>query len=319
MSGKIDMLTILGHTAAGKTRLGACTAYELDGEVISADSRQVYRGMDIGTGKDYKDYVIGEKEVAVHLVDIADAGYEYSVFEFQRDFLDAAQKIRSKSLLPVLCGGTGLYIESVIRQYNMTRVPVNSTLRKQLELKDLDELKQILKRYRKLHNITDTETRKRAIRAIEIAEYMDSVNNEQERMPTVNSLTFGVAWEREERRRRITERLKQRFAEGMIEETEDLLKRGVGHAQLEYYGLEYKYLSRYLSGLVGYDEMFQQLNTAIHRFAKRQMTYFRGMERRGVHINWIRGELSFDEKIETIRKKYNRWKENLSETKRRDV
>lgn len=304
MSEKPDILTILGHTAAGKTLLAANVAARLGGEVISVDSRQVYRGMSIGTGKDYDDYKVEGKMVPFHLLDIVDAGSEYNVFEFQKDFRNIYDKLMASGILPVLCGGSGLYLESILRKYELVRVPVNNALRKLLEEKNLDDLTEILEQYRSLHNTTDTKSRKRVIRAIEIAEYMKNNEADVEKKEDLRSLNIGVSYDREERRSRITQRLKERLSSGMIEETERLLQDGISHEKLEYYGLEYKYLSRYLAGVISYEEMTTQLNTAIHQFAKRQMTYFRGMEKRGIKIHWIDGSIPMEQKIDQVLKVY---------------
>lgn len=304
MTASYDLISILGHTAGGKTAVAASVAHALDGEVISADSRQVYRDMTIGTGKDLDDYLVEGQRVPVHLVDIREAGEEYNVYAFQKDFLSVYTRLKGNGIVPVMCGGTGMYIESVLRRYEMLRVPVNETLRKELEGKSLPELAAILRSYKSLHNRTDTDTKKRAIRAIEIAVHKDNNLEDPGEMPPIRSLTIGISYARDTRRRRITERLKARLEEGMVEEARALLGKGVSHAQLEYYGLEYKYLSRYLSGELSYDEMLSQLNTAIHRFAKRQMTYFRGMERRGIPITWLPGELPTEEKVRKIVEMY---------------
>lgn len=300
-----NLICILGHTAGGKTSLAANTALKYNGEIISADSRQVYRGMDLGTGKDYDDYIVHGKKVAYHLIDIADAGYEYSVFEFRRDFTHAFEDITKRGKLTVMCGGSGLYIEAVLRNYQMLNVPVNAALRKSLESKNMDELVEILRSYGAIHNSTDTESMKRTIRAIEIADYQkDNIVSESD-MPDLNPLVVGLSFEREARRSRITFRLQQRLDEGMADEVKALLDKGVEAAKLEYYGLEYKFLTQYVTGRLTYEEMFTALNTAIHRFAKRQMTYFRGMERRGIKIHWLDGELAMDEKLSKIDKWYS--------------
>jgi len=306
MSEKAELLTILGHTAGGKTALAAHVAERLGAEIISADSRQVYRGMNIGSGKDYDDYMVNGKRVPVHLLDIVDAGYEYNVFEFQKDFLRIYKILKASAKPVLLCGGSGLYLESVLRNYELVNVPVNEELRKSLGEKDLDELKKILQEYRPLHNTTDIKSRKRLLRAIEIAEYSKGTMEEAGKSveEELNSMNFGIVFDREERRSRITLRLKERLKSGMIEEAEALIRAGVTHQKLEYYGLEYKYLSRYLAGSLSYDDMFSQLNTAIHQFAKRQMTYFRGMEKRGIKIHWIDGSLPLEEKRELIVKTY---------------
>lgn len=300
MAASFDLITILGHTAGGKTAIAARVAHTLGGEVISADSRQVYRDMTIGTGKDLDDYLVNGKRVPVHLVDICDAGEAYNVFEFQQDFLSVYNRLKEAGKVPVMCGGSGMYIESVLRQYDMLRVPVNEQLRTELEGKRLDELAEILSMYRSLHNQTDTSTKKRAIRAIEIAAYMETSGEVPAKIPQISSLTVGISHERDIRRQRITARLKSRLEEGMIGEARELLANGIRHEQLDYYGLEYRFLSRYLSGELSYDEMFSQLNTAIHRFAKRQMTYFRGMERRGIPVTWLPGDAPPDENARMI-------------------
>lgn len=298
------LLTILGHTAGGKTSLAAHTALMLDAEIISADSRQVYRGMDLGTGKDYADYHISGTDIPFHLIDIVDAGYEYSVFEFQKDFSRVYREIAAKGKLPLMCGGSGLYIESILRNYRMINVPVNEELRDSLEEKSLEELVSILRSYGPIHNTTDTESRKRTLRAIEIEKYQKEHEVVQPDLPEFRSVVIGLRYERDERRSRITTRLHQRLDEGMIEEVRGLLEKGIEPAKLEYYGLEYKFLSLYISERISYNEMLAQLNTAIHRFAKRQMTYFRGMEKRGIEIHWLEGEMRMEDKLEQIRKWY---------------
>lgn len=297
---KIDLIAIIGPTASGKTPFAAALAHRLHSEVISADSRQVYRGMDLGTGKDLADYVVQGESVPYHLIDIADPGYKYNVFEFQRDFLTAYQSMRKRGLLPILCGGTGMYVESVLRGYRLLPVPENPTLRQQLASHSLEELTQILSRYKTLHNTTDVDTAKRAIRAIEIEEYYAHTPIEERSFPQLNSLVIGLDIDRELRRAKITRRLKQRLDEGMLDEIRQLLSRGLTPDDLLYYGLEYKYLTLHVIGQLSYDEMFQQLETAIHQFAKRQMTWFRGMERRGIHIHWIDATLPLEKKIRQV-------------------
>ena len=297
---KIDLIAIIGPTASGKTPFAAALAHRLHSEVISADSRQVYRGMDLGTGKDLADYVVQGESVPYHLIDIADPGYKYNVFEFQRDFLSAYQSMRQRGLLPILCGGTGMYVESVLRGYRLLPVPENPTLRQQLASHSLEELTQILSRYKTLHNTTDVDTAKRAIRAIEIEEYYAHTPIEERSFPQLNSLVIGLDIDRELRRAKITRRLKQRLDEGMLDEIRQLLSRGLTPDDLLYYGLEYKYLTLHVIGQLSYDEMFQQLETAIHQFAKRQMTWFRGMERRGIHIHWIDATLPLEKKIRQV-------------------
>lgn len=295
-----DLITILGPTASGKTPLAAALASRLESEIISADSRQVYRCMDLGTGKDLADYTVGGKTIPYHLIDIVDPGYKYNVFEYQRDFLQAYQSIRERGKLPVLCGGTGLYLEAVLKGYRLIPVPENPELRSRLADKSLEELTRILSSYKKLHNSTDVDTVKRAIRAIEIEEYYLTQDVEKRSFPTINSLIIGVDIDRELRREKITRRLKQRLDEGMVDEVRQLIENGVSPDDLIYYGLEYKYLTLYVIGELTFDEMFHQLEIAIHQFAKRQMTWFRGMERRGFTIHWIDASLPMEQKVDSI-------------------
>ena len=297
---KIDLITILGPTASGKTPLAAALADRLGTEIISGDSRQVYRRMDLGTGKDLVDYTVEGRQVPYHLIDIVEPGYKYNVFEYQRDFLKAYQEITAKNKLPILCGGTGMYIESVLKGYRLLPVPENPELRASLEGKSLEELTGILEGYKKLHNSTDVDTAKRAIRAIEIEEYYKHQPAEYREFPSLKSLIIGVDIDRELRREKITRRLKQRLDEGMVEEVRGLLAEGIDPENLIYYGLEYKFLTQYAIGELTFDEMFHQLETAIHQFAKRQMTWFRGMERRGFTIHWLDATLPMEEKIEHI-------------------
>ena len=297
---KVDLITILGPTASGKTPLAAALADRLGTEIISGDSRQVYRRMDLGTGKDLVDYTVEGRQVPYHLIDIVEPGYKYNVFEYQRDFLKAYQEITAKNKLPILCGGTGMYIESVLKGYRLLPVPENPELRASLEGKSLEELTGILEGYKKLHNSTDVDTAKRAIRAIEIEEYYKQQPAEYREFPSLKSLIVGVDIDRELRREKITRRLKQRLDEGMVEEVRGLLAEGIAPENLIYYGLEYKFLTQYAIGELTFDEMFHQLETAIHQFAKRQMTWFRGMERRGFTIHWLDATLPMEEKIEQI-------------------
>ncbi len=298
---KYNLITILGPTATGKTGLAAHLASRLNGEVISADSRQIYRGMDLGTGKDYADYFVNGVEIPSHLVDIENAGVHYNVFRFQTDFIKVFEEIRSRNKFPFLCGGSGLYIEAVLKNYRLIEVPPNKELRKELEGKTLGELTEILKNLKpKLHNHTDVETDRRAIRAIEIEKYYSENPQFDSSFPEINSLNIGIDFDRDLRRQRITTRLKQRLDEGMLDEVQKLLDSGLTPEQLIYYGLEYKYLTLHLTGELSYDEMFRQLEIAIHQFAKRQMTWFRGMEKRGTKIHWINGNLPMDEKVEEI-------------------
>ena len=297
---KYDLITILGPTASGKTSLAAALADRLGTEIISGDSRQVYRRMDLGTGKDLVDYVVQGREVPYHLIDIVEPGYKYNVFEYQRDFLKAYEDITAKGKLPVLCGGTGMYIESVLKGYRLLPVPENPELRASLEGKTLEELTRILSGYKKLHNSTDVDTAKRAIRAIEIEEYYKQQPPEYREFPSLESLIIGVDIDRELRREKITRRLKQRLDEGMVDEVRGLLAEGIPAENLIYYGLEYRFLTQYAIGELTYEEMFHQLETAIHQFAKRQMTWFRGMERRGFTIYWLDATLSMEDKVERI-------------------
>lgn len=293
-----DLVTVLGHTAAGKTAFAAHLAHHLGGEIISADSRQVYRGMDIGSGKDYEDYLVKDHRIPAHLIDILDAGYEYNVYLFKRDFLRVFTDISERGRMPVLCGGSGLYLESVLRNYRLLNVPLNTGLRKELAYKSNKELVALLKQYGPVHNITDTGHQKRLIRAIEIASYQSDQHPDSAEERELHPLVLGIRFDRDSRRERITLRLRERMEEGMLEEVERLLKSGVTADKLDYYGLEYRYVSKFILNELSYEEMFNRLNTAIHQFAKRQMTYFRGMERRGISIHWLDGQLSMEEKLE---------------------
>lgn len=301
------MITILGPTASGKTSLAAALAADIDAEIISADSRQVYRCMDIGTGKDLEDYNVNNKHINYHLIDIVEPGTKYNLFEYQQDFFDAYNDVVSRKKIPILCGGSGLYIEAVLNGYNLVAVPENRILRDTLESKSLDELTEILIQLKKengsnMHNSTDVDNKKRAIRAIEIETYYKINSQVKEcHYPKIKSTIFGIDIGREERRRRISERLKQRLNSGMIEEVEMLLEKGVTPQDLIYYGLEYKFVTKYIIGEISYEEMFRSLEIAIHQFAKRQMTWFRGMERRGFIINWIDYSLPLEEKIKYIK------------------
>ncbi len=294
---KYELITILGPTASGKTSFAAALAAQLDTEIISADSRQLYRGMTIGTGKDLEDYVVEGKKIPYHLIDICEPGYKYNVFEYQHDFFKVFKEIRGKGKIPILCVGTGLYIESVLKGYRLLDVPQNPELRERLKDKTLPELEVILSSYKKLHNKTDVDTAQRAIRAIEIEEYYLTQSPETNDYDPVNSLIIGVSIDRELRRQKITSRLKKRLEERMVEEIRTLLNSGIASEDLIYYGLEYKFLTQYVIGQLSYQEMFDQLEIAIHQFAKRQMTWFRGMERRGFQIHWIDASLPMEEKI----------------------
>ncbi|MBR2318173.1 MAG: tRNA (adenosine(37)-N6)-dimethylallyltransferase MiaA [Bacteroidaceae bacterium] len=299
---KYDMLAIVGPTASGKTSLAVDVALALGGtEIISADSRQVYRGMDIGTGKDLDEYRRGDIVVPSHLLDIADAGDKYNLFEFQRDFLAVYNDIVERGAFPLMCGGSGLYVESVLKGYRLLPVPENPALRALLEDKSLDELTAMLATYKTLHNNTDTDTKKRAIRAIEIEEYYRSCPVEERSFPQINCLTVGVAVDREVRREKISRRLRERLENGMVAEVQGLLDKGISPEQLIYYGLEYKFLTQYIIGELGYDEMVKGLEIAIHQFAKRQMTWFRGMEKRGVKIHWVDAMQPREQQVEQIK------------------
>lgn len=295
-----DIIVITGPTATGKTRLAALVAARLGGEVISADSRQVYRGMDVGTGKDLSDYEVDGRSVHVQMVDIVDAGYRYNVFEYQRDFLKVFEGMSMRGCFPVVCGGSGMYVDSIVSGYRLIQVPVNEQLRVLLAGRRLEELTAILSQYKSLHNQTDVDTVKRAVRAIEIAEYYVHHPVDENPFPVRNPLVTAVFFDRETRRQRISSRLKARLEGGMIEEVQRLLAGGVHPDDLLYYGLEYKYVTLYLLNKMDYQEMATKLEVEIHRFAKRQMTWFRGMERRGITINWIDGQLPVDEKVEAI-------------------
>ncbi|MDR1436781.1 MAG: tRNA (adenosine(37)-N6)-dimethylallyltransferase MiaA, partial [Candidatus Symbiothrix sp.] len=284
---KNDLITILGPTASGKTVFAATLAGQSDGEIISADSRQVYRRMTIGTGKDLADYIVNGKQIPAHLIDICEPGEKYSVFQFQHDFHRVFAEIKNRGKLPVLCGGTGLYIESVLKGYKLLDVPENPGLRASLAGKNIDELEKILKSYKKLHNKTETDSCQRAIRAIEIEEYYLRQEPDKRDYGPVNSLIIGMDIDRELRRKRISRRLKARLDEGMLDEVKSLMESGLSAESLIYYGLEYKYLTLHLTGKLSYREMYDQLEIAIHQFAKRQMTWFRGMERKGFKIHWI--------------------------------
>lgn len=312
------MITILGPTASGKTSLAAALAAQIDtldasiwggstkgAEIISADSRQVYRGMDIGTGKDLEDYTVGGKLIPYHLIDICDAGTKYNLFQYQQDFYDAYQDITQRGVLPILCGGTGLYIESVLKGYHLSPVPQNPALRSSLEGKSLEELTDMLvdlkaKNGSHMHNRTDVDTAQRAIRAIEIETYNLEHPMPERELPAVDSLVIGVSIDRDARRDKITRRLKQRLENGMVEEIKGLLDRGIPAENLLYYGLEYKFITEYVIGKTSYEEMLRGLEIAIHQFAKRQMTWFRGMERRGFTIHWIDALQPMEQKVEQV-------------------
>ena len=297
----LDLIAIVGPTASGKTTLAVALAKRIGTEIISADSRQLYKGMDIGTGKDLAEYTVDGVSIPYHLIDICPAGYRYNLFEYVRDFNAVYADMKARGKQPLLCGGTGLYVETVLKGYALPPVPENKALRKSLEDKTLDELANILRGYKTLHNTTDIDTCKRAIRAIEIAEYYSHQEPELlQPRPLQNTLIVGVDIERELRRAKITRRLHERLKEGMVEEVKALLDTGIDPESLIYYGLEYKFLTEYIIGRTTYNEMVERLEIAIHKFAKRQMTWFRGMERRGHTSRWIEATLPTDEKVGTI-------------------
>lgn len=305
MTERRQLITILGPTASGKTSVAAHLAARIGGEIISGDSRQVYRRMDIGTGKDIADYTVDGVSIPYHLIDIAEPGTKYNLFQYQEDFHKAYDDITARGKTAILCGGTGLYIEAVLKGYNLSPVPQNQILRDKLSDKSLDELTAMLielkqRNHSTMHNQTDVDTCQRAIRAIEIETYNLEHPTEERALPAVEATVIGIDISREDRRQRISNRLKARLDEGMIDEIKGIINSGVDADDLIYYGLEYKYVTEYVVGKISYDEMFTQLEIAIHQFAKRQMTWFRGMERRGTHIHWIDYRLPMEEKVNEI-------------------
>ncbi len=306
MNNNYNLLVILGPTASGKTSFASQFAFKTGGEIISADSRQVYRRMDLGTGKDYSDYIINGAEIPFHLIDIREPGYKYNVYEYQNDFFKAYKEIGERGNLPIMCGGTGLYIEAVLNRFRIIHVPADLELREKLSKKSLPELETILMGFRKTHNKTDTDTIKRAIRAIEIEAYYASHPEIKVDLPEITPLIMGIDIDREKRRERITGRLQQRLDNGMVDEVKKLLNEGVSSADLIYYGLEYKYITQYLIGVLDYNEMREQLNIAIHQFAKRQMTWFRKMERNGFKIHWIKPCGDFENEIKFVEELYKK-------------
>lgn len=300
LNSNYDLLFVTGPTASGKTSLAVAIAKKVGGEIISADSRQVYRGMNLGTGKDYADYLIDGTRLPCHLIDIAEPGYKYNVFEYQRDFIKVYSDLKKRNIFPVVCGGSGMYADSIITGYKMLEVPPDSGLRSELEKKSMEELREILSTYKNLHNTTDIDTKKRVIRAIEIEHFNRNRNHKSTEFPKVKSLITGILPDRDSRRKRITERLKQRLNAGMVDEVKNLISLGINTDTLIYYGLEYKYITLYLTGKLSYDEMVKDLETAIHQFAKRQMTWFRGMEKRGIKINWLDAAMPTEEKVEKV-------------------
>ena len=299
-----DIITILGPTACGKTKLAARLCYSIGGEIISADSSQLYKKMNIGTGKDLTEYTINHKNIPYHLIDIAEPGEKYHVFRYKHDFFAAYEKVKQNHSIPVLCGGSGMYIEAILRNYNLVEVPENSELRKELEKLTLEQLTQKLSQYKKLHNKTDVDTKKRAIRAIEIEEYYKHHAIKNNVYPSIKSLTIGLELDKELRRQKISQRLKQRINEGMIDEVQHLLQQGIKPEDLIYYGLEYKYITEYLLGYYSFETFYTKLETAIFQFAKRQMTYFRGMQRRGITIHWLNACDDLQENLSKIMKWY---------------
>jgi len=294
------LITILGPTASGKTKLAANLASKIDGEVISADSRQVYRGMDIGTGKDLGDYFINGHLIPFHIIDIVEPGYEYNVFEYQNDFKAVFDKIVSNKKTPILCGGSGLYLDAVLKDYKMKEVPISDQWRKKFDQYSDKELIEQLKKIRTLHNTTDATNRDRTIRALEIELHKQNQKPAKTNNKNFNAIIFGILFERSVLRERISSRLQSRLEDGMIEEVKGLLEKGIHPEQLTYYGLEYKFVTLFIIGQLSYDEMFSKLNTAIHQFAKRQMTWFRRMEKRGLSINWIDGNVTIEKNIAII-------------------
>ncbi|MCF8331996.1 MAG: tRNA (adenosine(37)-N6)-dimethylallyltransferase MiaA [Bacteroidales bacterium] len=296
------MIAIIGPTATGKTSLATHFAARHNGEVISADSRQVYRGMDIGTGKDLSEYSVAGQNIPYHLINIADPGEEYNVYRYQQDFLNSYKSIISEGKTPVLCGGTGMYIDAVLKGYRLFYVPENQELRTALKHKSIDELRHLLKQYKTPHNTTDTIDRGRLMRAIEIQDYYTKHAEKATDFPDITTLIFGISFDRPVIRERITTRLRERLDNGMIEEVEALLNKGIPPESLKFYGLEYRYLTQYILHEISYHQMFSRLNTAIHQFAKRQTTWFRKMEKQGFTIHWIDGQLPLENKINEIEK-----------------
>ena len=295
-----DLLVVTGPTASGKTALAAAVAHRIGGEIISADSRQVYRSMNLGTGKDYHDYVVSGVHIPFHLIDIVEPGYKYNVFEYQRDFNKVYSDLKKRLIFPVVCGGSGMYADSIISGYKMFEVPPDSGLRVELEKKSMEELKGILSTYKSLHNTTDIDTKKRIIRAIEIEHSGRNKAKKESEFPKVKALLTGIVFDRDKRRKMISERLIQRLNSGMVEEVKSLIDMGIKAETLIYYGLEYKFITLFLTDIISYKDMVRDLEIAIHQFAKRQMTWFRGMERRGIKIHWIDGMLPMEDKVEIV-------------------
>ena len=295
-----DLLVVTGPTASGKTALAAAVAHRIGGEIISADSRQVYRSMNLGTGKDYHDYVVSGVHIPFHLIDIVEPGYKYNVFEYQRDFNKVYSDLKKRSIFPVVCGGSGMYADSIISGYKMFEVPPDSGLRVELEKKSMEELTGILSTYKSLHNTSDIDTKKRIIRAIEIEHSSRNKTKKESEFPKVKALLTGIVFDRDKRRKMISERLIQRLNSGMVDEVKSLIDMGIKAETLIYYGLEYKFITLFLTDIISYKDMVRDLEIAIHQFAKRQMTWFRGMERRGIKIHWIDGMLPMEDKVEIV-------------------
>jgi len=297
------MIGIIGPTASGKTSLAVAVAAKIGGEIISADSRQVYIGMDIGSGKDLSEFSIDGKNIPYHLIDIHQPGYEYNVYEYQKDFHKAYNDIINRKHIPILCGGTGMYIEAILKGYKLIPVPRNEVLRAELETKDANELIALLSANKDLHNTSDSIERNRLVRAIEIELFNKENKIPEEKYPLIDYRLFAINYERDELKKRITKRLKERLNSGMVEEVNGLLASGITVDQLKFYGLEYKFLAQYVNGELKYNDMYQKLNSAIHQFAKRQMTWFRRMEKHGFKINWIPGNIPFERKVEIVLRK----------------
>lgn len=300
LTGIYNPITVLGATAGGKTAFAANLSYLLDREIISADSRQVYRRMNIGTGKDYGDYIVENTLIPVHLIDIAEPGTKYNVFQYQQDFIKSFQEIQNRGKKAILCGGSGMYIEAIVKDYDLITVPHNIALRKDIESREIEELIPVLESYKKMHNVSDITNKKRLIRAIEIADFYANNKEQKNAGNKLNHLILGIKFDRDSRRKRISSRLKQRMDSGMIEEVKALIDSGTDTETLIYYGLEYKFITLYLTNKLSYDEMFKSLETAIHQFSKRQMTWFRKMERDGIKIHWLDGYMGLQEKLERI-------------------
>ncbi|OQX97156.1 MAG: tRNA (adenosine(37)-N6)-dimethylallyltransferase MiaA [Bacteroidetes bacterium 4572_128] len=297
MKNNCNIICVLGATATGKTELAANLAYQLDTEIISADSRQVYKDMDIGTGKDIDDFYIKNKQIPYHLINILEAGEKYNVYRYQKDFLKVFADLKNRNKVPIIVGGSGLYIEAVLGGFKLIYVPRNEILRDEIEKKEMHELIEILKNIKKTHNVSDSDTKKRIIRAIEIETYYQKNDIKDFSYPEIKAKFIGIKFDRKNRRKRITKRLKKRLDEGMIEEVQSILKKGIDPMDLIYYGLEYKFITLFLLKKISYNKMFEELNIAIHRFAKRQMTWFRRMEKQNYKINWIDGNLSLEKKL----------------------